>query len=149
VYVAANVSGEGSSGGLFALSTLTGAVRWSAPAGDDIHSVPAVDDHNVYIGSIGSTVHAYDAQTGALQWVDDFGGGEIWSSVASANGVLYLDTDVDNAFALDAMTGAVLWSVDLSGHGSFADMGSPAVVHGQVYVPYGGSGLIAYGLPVG
>ncbi|MGZ4495762.1 MAG: outer membrane protein assembly factor BamB family protein, partial [Nocardioides sp.] len=110
VYVAANVPTEGSGSVLYAFATRTGALRWSAQAGDDVHSVPTVDDHNVYIGSIGSQVRAFAKDTGASRWVQDFGGQEVWSSLASANGVVYLTTDTDRAYGLDASTGTVVFT---------------------------------------
>ena len=146
VYVAADVPSEGSQGAqLFALSTSNGAQRWSAPAGDDVHSVPAVDDHNVYIGSIAGEVHAYAADTGAPRWVQTVDG-EIWSSLASANGVVYFGGDTDHAYALSASSGSVLWTAAPSSELTFAAMGSPAVVGGQVYFAFGNAGLISYRL---
>ncbi|MGZ4437193.1 MAG: outer membrane protein assembly factor BamB family protein [Nocardioidaceae bacterium] len=147
VYVAADVGGEGGTGSVIALSARTGERRWLARVEDDVHSVPAVDDHNVYVGAIVNGVHAYDAATGAPRWTTDVGGQEIWSSIASANGVAYLVTDSGTTYALRTTDGEVLWSTQPAGPHTSATMGSPAVVGGRLYVPYGDSGVIAYGLP--
>ena len=147
VYVAANVPSEGGVSVLYAFHTSSGHLIWSADAGGDVHSVPTVDDQNVYIGSIDTGVRAFSASSGARRWVQTFGGEEVWSSLASANGVVYLTTDVDHALALDATTGEVLLDERPSLETSFADVASPAVDDGRVYFPFGNSGVISYGLP--
>ena len=147
VYVAADVLGDNGTGSVIALDARTGARRWLARVEDDVHSVPAVDDHNVYIGAIVNGVHAFDAATGQPRWTTDVGGQEIWSSIASANGVVYLVTDTSTTYALRATSGEVLWSTQPDGPRTSATMGSPAVLGGRLFVPYGDGGVVAYGLP--
>jgi outer membrane protein assembly factor BamB len=144
-YVAANPGGEGGpTSTLFALDAKTGHVRWTADAGQDVHSVPAVDGTNVYVGSIDSGVRAISAHTGKLRWTWDSEGGEVWSSPTVANHVVYVTTDADHVVALAARTGDVLWTATPEGPGAYAAMGSPVVANGRLYVAFGQSGLRAY-----
>jgi outer membrane protein assembly factor BamB len=58
-------------------------------------------------------------------------GGDINSSPAVVNGVLYVASSDRDVYALDSSTGALLWSFDTGGDPAEA---SPAVVDGVVYV---------------
>jgi len=62
----------------------------------------------VYVG-VGGNVCALDASTGAKLWSYTTGG-EVNSSPAMANGVVYIGSDDNNVNAPDASTGAKLWS---------------------------------------
>ena len=62
--------------------------------------ISARDDGNVY---------ALNASTGAKLW--SFAtGGQVYSSPAVANGVVYIGSFDGNVYALNASTGAKLWS---------------------------------------
>jgi outer membrane protein assembly factor BamB len=57
-------------------------------------------------------------------------GGEIWSSPAVVNGVVYIGSDDHNVYAMNAATGAIVWTF------TTGDIvrSSPSVVNGIVYV---------------
>ena len=134
-------------GGGFTMSAFrlaNGVKRWTAAdVGDDVHTTPAVGYGSVYIGAIDGSVHATDARTGALRWVAQLEH-EIWSSAALANGVLYVATE-SSLVALEAATGVVLFNDDLDTGGS-AEMTSPAIADGRIYIGSGNS-LMAFALP--
>jgi outer membrane protein assembly factor BamB len=148
VYVAGNGSGsEGGGALLAAFRASNGHQLWSRDAGDDVHSVPAVDDSRAYIGTIDGTVHAFAKKTGKLVWTsaDPYESPEIWSSISSANGVLYL-TNESSVRAMDAATGVELWSSAPATDPGGALMSSVAVVDGRAYVGFGAAGLTVFGL---
>ncbi len=148
VYVAGDGSGsEGGSAVLTAFRASDGHKLWSRDAGDDVHTVPAVDNSRVYTGTIDGVVHAFDKANGRLLWTsaEPYESSEIWSSITSANGVLYLTTE-SSVRALSAATGTVLWSYTPSGDTGAALMSSVAVVDGRAYVGFGALGLTVFGL---
>lgn len=67
-------------------------------------------------------------------------GGELYSSPAVVDGLLYVGTKSGFVYALDATTGAARWRQDL---GNYIVRSSPAVVDGQVFV---GSGTTLHAL---
>lgn len=148
VYVAGNGSGsEGGGALLAAFRASNGHTLWSRNAGDDVHAVPAVDNSRVYIGTIDGAVHAFARRTGKLLWTsaDPYESPEIWSSISSANGVLYL-TNESSVRAMNAATGALLWSDAPADDTGGALMSSVAVVDGRAYVGFGAAGLTVFGL---
>ena len=54
-------------GELFALSTISGDVRWSTPLGGAIKSAPAYSDGTLYVGDYGGYMNAVDAKSGKLR----------------------------------------------------------------------------------
>jgi outer membrane protein assembly factor BamB len=144
VYLAANRSGsEGGGGVVTALRASDGTKLWAKSAGDDVHSVAAVDGSRVYIGTIDGSVHAFSKSSGALAWASPATGEEIWSSISSANGVIYFTRDSGAVQALNASTGALLWSSSVTSDSAM--MSSVAVVDGRIYVG-GTNGLSVFGL---
>lgn len=73
----------------------------------------------------------------ALAWTHQTGG-DVISTLAVANGMLYAASLDEYLYALNAKTGALLWKFQMSG----ADYPTPVVVNGVVYVA-GGSYLYA------
>ena len=71
-------------------------------------------------------------------------GGNVGTSPAVANGVVYVGSADGNVYALNASTGAKLWSYHAGGIDS-----SPAVANGVVYVGSADGSLYAFGLPDG
>jgi outer membrane protein assembly factor BamB len=70
-------------------------------------------------------------------------GGDVASSPAVANGVVFVGSYDDNVYALDAVTGALVWSY------ATGDMvvSSPAVADGMVYVGSYDHMVYAFGNP--
>lgn len=144
VYLAGNRSGSDGGGvSLTALRASDGTKLWSRLAGDDVHSIAAVDASRAYVGTIDGSVHAFNKSTGALVWATPATGEEIWSSISSANGVLYLTRDSGAVQALNAATGALLWSSAVTTDS--AQMSSVAVADGRIYVG-GTTGVTVFGL---
>jgi outer membrane protein assembly factor BamB len=72
-------------------------------------------------------------------------GGDVQSSPAVANGVVYIGSDDNNVYALNASTGILLWSYTTGG----AVTSSPAVANGVVYIGSDGGNVYAFGLTGG
>jgi eukaryotic-like serine/threonine-protein kinase len=161
---------------LYAFDTATGAVRWhalltgnravdiySSPTvvGDTVYesgySSPAVLDGVVYSGStlgdtqaVYTTVSAFDAATGTLQWqteepgtgvfaLDAATGAIRWSfptdsdprsSPTVAGGFVYAEDDGGVVHAIDAATGQERWQQQIGD----SAQSSPAIANGVVYV---------------
>jgi outer membrane protein assembly factor BamB len=120
-------------GSLYALNATTGAEVWSFASGGlapNIESTPAVVNGVAYFaGLFDDTVYALNATTGAKVWSYTTGG-NILSSPAVVNGIVYIGSVDGNVYALNATTGAKLWSFATGA----AVQSSPAVANGMVYV---------------
>jgi hypothetical protein len=112
---------------------------WAAvTSGTACYPAPAVVGHIVYAGGC-STIGAYEAGTGQLQWSIPTTGQVIGLSVA--NGVLYgcvVNSSTTELFAYNASYGGLLWS----GGGCTT---APVVANGAVYGALGT--ITAYTLP--
>ena len=128
---------------LYAFRISTGRVLWKQDCGDDVHVTPTVGNGVVYNGAINGTMHAIDARTGAVRWVAEVPG-EVWSSAALGNGVLYAGTE-SALLALNAATGQELFRAVIGS--GYANMSSPAVTGGRVYVGSGEGDVRVFGLP--
>ena len=133
----------GIASGFYAFNATTGAQLWSFNSSP--LTSPAVANGIVYFCGFDLVVHALNASTGASVWSYQ-ADGEIDSSPAVANGVLYVATGSTplggKLIALNASTGALLWS---SGTPSDRMRASPAVVNGLVYFNAGNT-ISAFGL---
>jgi hypothetical protein len=83
-------------------------------------------------------VYALKASTGAFLWKYPTDG-EVLSSPAVANGMVYVGSDDYNLYALNAKTGVLVWSFTTA-----YDPSSPTVANGLVYV--GAAGSMVYAL---
>ena len=133
-------------GNVYALSALSGALRWRFKTHDVVHASPAVDDGTVFIGSWDSYFYAIDAATGRERW--RFKTGEdpdihnqvgIQSSAAVAGGTVYFGCRDSHLYALDAGSGRLRWSFPT--HGSWV-VASPAVRGSRVYFATSDSSLL-------
>ena len=139
-----DVSSEGGGVSLYAFRVATGRILWKQDCGDDVHVTPTVGRGVVYVGAINGTMHAIDARSGAVRWVAEVPG-EVWSSPALANHVLYVGTE-SALLALDARNGHEYWRTSVADLG-YANMSSPAVTRGRVYIGSGGGTIQVFGLP--
>ncbi len=129
----------GTSGGsqLLALSQATGATTWGpeAIAGTAGNSAGvAYDDGAVFVaqqdaGGTGSTLYAYNAGTGALQWSTELGAASPGAPTAADGFVYIIATGNATLYAVNESTGAITWEQLLSGAS-----GTPAVTADGVYV---------------
>jgi outer membrane protein assembly factor BamB len=133
----------------YAVNAKTGTLIWTFPAWLDDSGVPAVANGVVYVATADGTVHALEADTGALLWEYATGFNNSHSTSPSvANGVVYSAWENGTIYALDAGTGILLWKDTLPPPNGFSS--TPAVVNGMVYAgtdTNASSGLYAFGLP--
>jgi len=137
-------------GTLFCLNPVKGGINWSRGLGGPASS-PAGGVIPIYVGASGVYLpHGQPPTMYAL----GFGGGLFWqytpngnieSSPAVANGVVYFGDDDFNLYALNASTGELLWNYTTGG----AVVSSPAVVNGVVYVGSYDGNIYAFGLTGG
>ena len=100
----------GTSDGLKAISTQTGATLWTFASGDFVSSSPSIGaDGTVYFGSEDGNVYALDGKTGTKTW-EFLTGGLVTSSPAiGQDGQVYIGSDDGKLYALDGKTGTKLW----------------------------------------
>ncbi|MEM3577485.1 MAG: PQQ-binding-like beta-propeller repeat protein [Candidatus Bathyarchaeia archaeon] len=116
---------------VYALNATTGDKIWNYTTGGFMAaSSPAVADGVVYIGGgYGNGVFALNATTGDKLW-NYTTQGNVHSSPAVANGVVYVGSYDDNVYALNATTGEKIWNYT-TGNDVYS---SPTVVDGVVYI---------------
>jgi outer membrane protein assembly factor BamB len=123
----------------YATQASTAGVVWEfnplIPSGS-----PAVANETLYIG-IGYGLQALNTQYGAPVWGYETNG-NVNSSSAVANGVVYVGSEDWNLYALNASTGALLWNYTTGGNVD----SSPAVANGVVYVGSDDNFVYAFGL---
>lgn len=133
-------------GDLVVYDATTGDERWRAETGfrtaDDptppSPGLPLVDDGTVYVtsnGFSGSATEAFDAATGAQQWiapVGDFSG----SAPALANGVVLVGSDSGELLGLDPTTGAERWRANVPGkvHIDLNQESPPLIGNGWIFL---------------
>jgi eukaryotic-like serine/threonine-protein kinase len=111
-------------GGLYALDSENGSVRWKYQTGGRIRATPALHDGVVYVGSGDGYFHAVDAASGERVWrfategVDlhgaDFGFDrtQITGSANVTDGAVYFGSRDARLYALDRQSGRELWRVE-------------------------------------
>jgi outer membrane protein assembly factor BamB len=116
-------------GEFYALNASTGETLWQSNFGADyvFSSAPAVVDGVVYVGVL-DQMYALNASTGAVLWTYT-AGGNVVTSAAVADDVVYFGAYDSNMYAVNALTGAELWS-----NATGTRLGSsPVVANGVVY----------------
>lgn len=121
-------------GGLFAVDTVTGKMKWSARpvglTGTFVATRPAVDG-DIVVVPMGNTLVAFRLATGKEIWRGPKT--EQGASVAADIGTAYVLGEDNNFYALDVATGRQKWKVGfVRGFGSCESM--PVVRDGVVYV---------------
>ena len=131
------LSGNSSNrGGLFAVDTVTGKLKWSARPTGTAHGNPFVStapavSGDVVVTPMGNTVVALSLATGKELWRGPVA--EQGATVAAAGGLVYVMGEDNNFRALDAATGREKWKVAFArGYGSCESV--PVVRDGTVYV---------------
>ena len=125
------------------------ALAWSRDLGGPIQ-YPVIADGKVFVdvnhmpsGQYGTTVSAYDLQTGALDWGPvSIGGTYGFGALTYDNGRLFALNHDGTLYAFDGATGNSLWSIQLPGQYSFTS--PPTAVAGVVYAGGAGSGGTLY-----
>ena len=119
--------------GFFALNASDGSTKWAVLGGQVVDSSPAVDGDYVYVGG-SNTIHAFNADTGAFEWLATTRGPIISSPAVAPDGTVYVQSEDGNLYAFDSGPGnnqrIPKWSYLTKGFDS-----SPAIgVDGTVYV---------------
>jgi outer membrane protein assembly factor BamB len=82
-------------------------------------STSAVDDSTVYVNVNGGQLYAFDKDTGAQRWRNEYGDpGSHYQPVTVANGVVYTVGNNGHFYAFDASTGATLVNTPASAGGA-------------------------------
>jgi outer membrane protein assembly factor BamB len=128
---------------LLAFDAASGTRLWqSAMGGTAFTNSPAVGDGVVYTRASKAVIRAFDSSSGALLWNVNLGGGSSFGSApALADGVLYAGSNASSLVVLDATDGSTLFTFQ-----AHANIDSPAVVDGKVYVASQDDTVYAFGL---
>ncbi len=109
-------------GNLYALSTISGNVRWATALGGPVKSAPAYYHGTLYVGDYGGYMNAVDAKTGKLKWQSGslgqgFGtSGQFYSTPAVAFGRVYAGNNDDRVYSFDLKDGTLAWSYSTGGY---------------------------------
>jgi outer membrane protein assembly factor BamB len=120
---------------LYALKATTGVRLWSYTASPlDYLGNVAITNGVAYVTSNNYNLNTYkisslNSNTGRLIWSYDTGG-EIYTSPAVGNGIVYIGTFDDKLYALNATAGALLWSYTTGGK----IYSSVTIANGVVYI---------------
>ncbi len=119
------------------------SLAWKHTTEDEDSSpvaTPAVGDDLVF-APVGDSIYAIDRTTGELVWKQATGG-EIYSSPALVDGILYFGSRDGNLWALDAEDGSVEWRYPAGGPVDCA----PVIAYGVCYFGSDANRLIALDL---
>lgn len=123
-------------GGLFAVDTLTGRVKWTSrptglPRGNPFVSTKPAVSGDIVIAPMGHTLVALSLATGKEMWrgLDTAQG----ATVAANSGSAYVMGEDSNFYALDAATGRQRWKVGFARGGGWCDS-VPVLRDGTVYL---------------
>ena len=122
-------------GGLFAVDTTTGKLKWSLRPTGTAHGNPFVSTRPVVVGDIviapmGDTVVAVSVTTGKEVWRGP--AAAQGAALAVSGGLVFVQGDDNNFHALDASTGREHWKVPFV-RGSGSCESEPVVRDGVVY----------------
>jgi len=126
-----------------ALSADTGLLRWSTNA-SATQTAPTVANGLVYVTIGESSVYAYNATTGVLNWTAR-GISNTWCAPTVADGLLYVAEAEGRLHAVDAMTGTSVWNRTFDGYNPL----SPVVANGIVYISGAFDTLYAFDAKIG
>ncbi len=133
---------------VYGLDAETGKFLWKTQiAADPSHSLPLVAEGKVFIGDDSGTLNALDAATGKILWQKKLvGDGEIHSSPAYADGLVFIGTEGDARYqenprnpssmlALKPATGEIVWQFPIDYAPDRVNLihATPAVANGVVY----------------
>jgi len=116
-------------GRVFVLDRASGTLRWHFFIGSPIESSPIVRRGVDYFGAWNGRLYALDLRTHHLRWSRSLGA-KITSSIAIADGTMYVGDYGGRVWALSPR-GRTRWVRSVNGR----VYGTPAVLHGRVFVP--------------
>lgn len=140
-------SREYAPGSVMAFDPLKGSLIWSINGLGHMYASPLLVK-DVYLGSKRRNIlcvatyeeeglHALDAATGESVWSEPQKGlGNIFSSPASAHGLIYVASQQGKVYAIDILTGEKRWTKEVNGN----VVATLSVSQGKVYVALVGNG---------
>jgi len=123
------------SGAIYAIDAITGSLKWSLSNNQTSFPVPyspTIADGKVFVGFFAGGVSAYDELSGNFLWANpalDI----TKTNPAISNGKLYTGSST-GIYCLDPNTGNQIWRAS-----GFANLSSPTIDNGKVYVGFGNS----------
>lgn len=133
-------------GGLIAVSTADGQVKWSVTSSGDAYAPVVGKDGSVYfVDKGGKSLYAVSAE-GVLKW--KFNGGSALTycfPVLDEKGIIYFGTSGGTIFAIDSATGTEAWKMETDATGDNAKIMSGMTVgpDKKLYVSYIGGNMTA------
>lgn len=133
-------------GGLIAVSTADGQVKWSVTSSCDAYAPVVGKDGSVYfVDKGGKSLYAVSAE-GVLKW--KFNGGSALTycfPVLDEKGIIYFGTSGGTIFAIDSATGTEAWKMETDATGDNAKIMSGMTVgpDKKLYVSYIGGNMTA------
>ena len=118
-------------GNIYCLDEDNGDLIWSYETGSSVGSSPAEGDGKFFVSS-GDTIYSLDASTGELIW-NYKTEGRIDSgrtSLAVAEGKVFVAYNDDKLYCLDANTGKAIWN--WKPESRYSNFGAPTVAEGKV-----------------
>ena len=117
------------SGIVYGLSAVNGAVKWQFQAGGPVASTPTIANGTVYFGSDDHNFYAVDLSSASLKWKFATGG-PVDTRPPVLNGTVYFASGDGNLYAADAVTGAPVWHLTIG----LTAIAAPALSNGLIYI---------------
>jgi len=127
--------------GLYAINPEEGTQKWNAHIGDISHSVAAISQNTVYIGTDNYSLYALDKASGDIKWSLNTKGKVYASPIIDADGTIYIGSESKNFYALNP-DGFTKWQAELNGTVSSSAVIGP---NGAVYIASDNGFLYAFG----
>ncbi len=123
---------------VYALNAATGVLRWQYNTGGRVYVDPVVAFGTVFFGAgnDGPTLYAVNVQDGKLLWHNTMPIPAVPSSLAVANGMLYVGSR-NFLYALNPQNGTILWQRPV------ATPFTPLIVNGVIYLASADGGMYA------
>jgi outer membrane protein assembly factor BamB len=122
----------GTSGNLYCLNEATGSLLWSTTGSGS--RAQAYDNGQIFILSLGGTLHAFNAATGASNWSIQLPSQDFTATPTATNGTVYAagEGGAGLVYAVDEADGSIEWTGTVEN----GDQSSPAIDSGGVFVSY-------------
>ncbi len=133
-----------------AVSSQTGAIRWSRRLPSESESSPLLDHGRLFFGSQNGTVYALNDRTGAVIWTYH-ASGAVKASPSLSGGVLYFGDYSGQVQAISESDGHLLWHSGSEGAllGSGTFYSTAAVLYGRVFLGNTDGRMYAYDADTG
>lgn len=135
---------------LYALSTLSGAIKWQYPTDttkpiNAFSSPLALDGNKLFAGNDDANLYCFNSDTGAILWQFKTSG-NVHTSPVCQDGIVYC-ASLNQLYALDESTGKPIWPQPLTT--SSPIVAAPAIGNDMLYAAGGGGRVYAWKLRTG